>query len=177
MDASHNNPRDRLYPLSMEVPLTELNLIALHDRTIRALDGYENASGDRSAQYTEFDLTQRLYLATLAGFGMILSRWKDIAIRGESASVGAIKMLAHMPPALQRLLDRVPARVEMLNNMLKGTEVFSNVGAVVPSSTLRRFVTAKDDNEQKRLVWGILTEASGVMHISLRDFRPHVAAM
>jgi hypothetical protein len=65
----------------------------------------------------------------------------------------------------------------MLNNMLKGREVFSNVGAVVPSSTLQRFVTAKDDNEQKQLAWGILTDASGVMHISLRDFRPHVGTL
>jgi len=177
MDASRNNPRDRLYPLSMEVPLAELNLLSLHDHAVRALDRYESASGDRSAQYTEFDLTQRVYLATLAGFGTIFAKLKDIAIRGESASVGAIRLLAHLPPALQRLLDKVPARYEMLNNMLKGTEVFSNVGAVVPSSTLQRFVTAKDDNEQKQLVWGILSDASGVMHISLRDFRPHVAAL
>jgi hypothetical protein len=61
--------------------------------------------------------------------------------------------------------------------MLKGREVFSNVGAVVSTSTLTRFVTAKDDNEQKQLVWGIITDAGGVMHISLRDFRPHVAAL
>jgi hypothetical protein len=177
MDASRSSPRDRLYPLSMEVPLAELDLIGLHEHAVRALDAYENASGDRSAQYTEFDQTQRTYLATLAGFGTILAKLKDIAIRGESASVGAIKLLAHLPPALQRLLDKVPERYEMLNNLLKGREVFSNVGAVVPSSTLQRFVTAKDDNEQKQLVWGILTDASGVMHISLRDFRPQVAAL
>ena len=58
--------------------------------------------------------------------------------------------------------------------MVKGREVFSNVGAVAPSSTLRRFITAKDDNEQKTLAWGVLTDAKGVMRISLRDFRPHV---
>ena len=177
MDASRTSPRDRLYPLSMEVPLVELDLLGLHEHAVRALDAYENASGDRSAQYAEFDQTQRTYLATLAGFGTILAKLKDIAIRGESASVGAIKLLAHLPPALQRLLDKVPERFEVLNNMLKGREVFSNVGAVVPSSTLQRFVTAKDDNEQKQLAWGILTDASGVMHISLRDFRPHVGAL
>jgi hypothetical protein len=86
-------------------------------------------------------------------------------------------MLAHMPVALQRLLDKVPERFEMLNNLLKGREVFSNVGAVIPTSTLTRFVTAKDDNEQKQLAWGILTDAGGVMHVTLRDFRPHVAAL
>lgn len=178
MDASRNSPRDRLYPLSMEVPLAELDLLGLHERTLRALEAYtESASGDRSAQYAEFDQTQRTYLASLAGFGTIFTKLKEIAIQGESASVGALKLLAHLPPALQRLLDKIPERFEMLNDLLKGREVFSNVGAVVPSSTLRRFVTAKDDNDQKQLVWGILTDANGVLHLSLRDFRPHVAAL
>ena len=49
--------------------------------------------------------------------------------------------------------------------------------AISPSSTLRRFVTAKDDNEQKQLVWGVLTDAQGVMHVTLRDFRPHVGQL
>jgi hypothetical protein len=177
MDASRRSPRDRLYPLSMEVPLVELDLLGLHQRAIRALDAYETALGDRSASYHDFDQAQRVYLATLAGFGTIFNRLKEIAIQGESASVGAIKLLAHLPPALQRMLDRVPERFEMLNNILKGREVFSNVGAVVPTSTLRRFVTAKDDNEQKQLVWGLLTDSAGVLRISLRDFRPHVAAL
>lgn len=177
IDASRSSPRDRLYPLTMEVPLAELDLLKMHQRVIHALDAYENASGDRSVRYEEFDQSQRIYLATLAGFGVILNKLKEITFQGESASVGAIKLLAHLPPALQRLLDKVPERFEILNNLLKGCEVFSNVGAVVPNSTLKRFVTAKDDNEQKQLVWGILTDANGVMHISLRDFRPHVAAL
>ncbi len=177
MDASRHSPRERLYPLSMEVPLGELDLLNLHQRAIQALEAYEGHSGDRSALYAEFDQAQRTYLAALAGFGVFLNRMKDIAIQGETASVGAIKLLAHLPPALQRLLDQFPAHFEMLNSMLKGREVFSNVGAVVPSSTLKRFVTAKDDNEQKQLVWGIITDANGVLRITLRDFRPHVAAL
>ena len=108
---------------------------------------------------------------------MILKKLKAIALQGESASVGAIKLLAHLPAALQHMLDQVPVRFDLLNNILKGREVFSNVGAVVPNSTLKRFVTAKDDNEQKMLVWGVITDADGVMRISLRDFRPHVAAL
>jgi len=27
------------------------------------------------------------------------------------------------------------------------------------------------------LVWGVITDADGIMRISLRDFRPHVAAL
>lgn len=177
MDASRRSPRDRLYPLSMEVPLAELDLLSLHKRAIQTLNAYEGYKGERPARYAEFDEAQRLYLAALAGFGAIFDKLKEIAIQGESASAGAIKALAHIPPPLQRLLDQIPERFELLNNVLKGREVFSNVGAVVPTSTLRRFVTAKDDNEQKQLVWGVITDAEGVMHISLRDFRPHVAAL
>jgi hypothetical protein len=72
------------------------------------------------------------------------------------------------------LLDKVPHHLDMLNDLIKGREVLSNVGAVVPSSTLTRFITAKDDNERKTLVWGVITDAKGTMRISLRDFRPHV---
>lgn len=177
MDASRNSPRERLYPLSFEVPLPELELLHLHGRVLETLSDYENASGDRTAIYAEFDQLQRTYLASLAGFGAILNKWKEVAIQGQSASVGAIKLLAYMPTPLQRLLDKVPEQFEMLNNLLKGREVFSNVGAVVPTSTLTRFVTAKDDNDQKQLAWAILTDARGLMHITLRDFRPYVAAL
>ncbi len=177
MDASRRSPRNRLYPLSMEVPLAELDLPNLHERAIQTLNAYEGYKGERPILYAQFDEAQRVYLATLAGFGTIFDKLKEIAIQGESTSVGAIKALAHIPPPLQRLLDQIPGRFELLNNVLKGREVFSNVGAVVPSSTLRRFVTAKDDNEQKQLVWGIITDSEGVMRISLRDFRPHVAAL
>ena len=177
MDASRHSPRERLYPLSLEVPLAELDLLNLHQRVLQALSDYENTSGDRSAAYAEFDQLQRTYLASLAGFGVILNKWKEIAIQGQSVSVGAIKMLANMPVGLQRMLDKMPERFEMLNNLLKGREVFSNVGAVIPTSTLTRFVTAKDDNEQKQLAWGILTDSRGVVRVSLRDFRPHVAAL
>jgi hypothetical protein len=96
---------------------------------------------------------------------------------GEGASVGTIKLLAHMPTPLQRLLDQIPGRFDILNDIIKGREVFSNVGAVAPSSTLTRFITAKDDNDKKTLAWGVITDAQGVMRISLRDFRPHVGLL
>ena len=38
-------------------------------------------------------------------------------------------------------------------------------------------MTAKDDNEQKQLTWGVMTDAKGTMKITLRDFRPYVAAL
>ncbi len=177
VDASRRSPRDRVYPMSFEVPLNDLDLINLHQRVLEALEVYESAVGDRTAIYAEFERLQRSYLATLAGFGEVLSKAKEIAILGESASVGAIKLLAHMPPPLQRMLDKVPGRFDVLNDIIKGREIFSNVGAVARTSTLTRFITAKDDNDKKTLAWGILTDAKGAMRITLRDFRPHVSLL
>ncbi len=144
---------------------------------LNALDAYERATYSRSSFYAAFDELQRTYLATLAGFGTVLSKAKEIALAGESVSVGTIKMLAHIPTPLQRLLDQIPGRLDMLNNIIKGREVFSNVGAVAPTSTLTRFITAKDDNDKKTLAWGAITDAQGTLRLSLRDFRPHVAAL
>ncbi len=177
VDASQKVPRDRLYPLNIEVPLADLDLLNLHARSIQSLTAYESASGDRTKIYAEFDDAQRTYLASLAGFGSFMKKAREIAVQGQSASVGAIKLLAGLPPSLQRLLDKVPEKFQLLNNLIKGREVFSNVGAVAPSSTLTRFITAKDDNEQKQLAWGVMTDAAGVMSVSLRDFRPHVSLL
>jgi hypothetical protein len=177
VDASQPAPRERLYPMTFEVPLADLHLLDLHRQTMGALRAYESGAGDRGAVYAEFDRWQRTYLATLAGFGAVMSRAKEIAVAGESASVGTLKLLAHLPTPLQRMLDEVPGRIDLLNDLIKGREVFSNVGAVAPGSTLVRFITAKDDNEKKTLAWGVLTDARSTMRISLRDFRPHVALL
>jgi len=177
LDASQNQPRERLYPLSFEAPLQDLNLLTLHARSLETLAAYQNATGERTALYTTFDQTQKTYLAVLAGFGALMNRMKEVASVGESASVGAIKMLAYLPLPLQRLLDAVPGRFDVLNDLIKGREVFSNVGVVAPTSTLTRFITAKDDNDKKTLAWGVLTDARGVLRLSLRDFRPHVGAL
>ncbi|HCB01212.1 MAG TPA: hypothetical protein DEP19_02415 [Anaerolineae bacterium] len=175
MDASLKSPRERVYPMNVEVPLVDLNLLALHAQTLKLLTAYETASGeDRAALFASFNHSQKVYLASLAGFGVFLSRAKEIASLGQSASVGAIKLLAHLPLPIQRLLDKIPERFEVLNNILKGREVFSNVGAVAPTSTLTRFMTAKDDNDQKLLAWSVITDSESVVKMNLRDFRPHV---
>jgi hypothetical protein len=178
VDASQHEPRERVYPMTFEVPLKEFDLLQLHTRAMSLLESIRTAEGaDRLQLYAEFDQVQRRYLATLAGFGALMSRTKEIALTGESASVGTIKLLAHMPPALQRLLDKVPGKIDILNDLIKGREVFSNVGQVARKSTLTRFATAKDDNDKKTLAWGVMTDAQGVMHLTLRDFRPHVGQL
>ncbi|MEW5961001.1 MAG: hypothetical protein AB1801_25015, partial [Chloroflexota bacterium] len=153
------------------------DLLNLHNQVITALEAYDRQGGNRSALYAEFDHLQRTYLAALAGFGAVMSKAKEIAVAGESAGVGTIKLLAHMPTPLQRMLDAVPGRFDVLNDIIKGREVLSNVGAVAPASTLTRFITAKDDNDKKTLAWGVITDAQSVMRISLRDFRPHVGLL
>jgi hypothetical protein len=177
IDASRHCPRDRLYPMSFEVPLCELDLISLHEVVLAKLDVYRQATDDKTTRYHDFDCKRREYLGTLQGFGAVLSRAKEYGIMGESGSVGALRLLAHMPAPLQRMLDGIPGRFDILNDIIKGREVFSNVGAVAPQSSLTRFITAKDDNEKKTLAWGVITDAKGVMRISLRDFRPHVGLL
>jgi hypothetical protein len=174
VDASRRLPRDRVYPLNIEVPLNELDLLNLHAQALMTLTEYEAAPKHNNRVYARFAELQRHYLATLGGFCTILARAIEIAVQGESASVGAIKLLAHLPHPIKHLLDQIPARYEKLNNIIKGTEVLSNLGSVADSSSLTRFITAKDDNQQKQLTWGVLTDAQGVMKITLRDFRPHI---
>jgi hypothetical protein len=177
VDASPRSPRDRVHPISLEVPLKELNLLEFHRDAMDTLRAYQTTQSDRASIYSEFDGLQRKYLTMLASLGALFARYKNVAFEGQTASVGTIKMLAHLPPAMQRWLNRIPDRFDVLNDLIKGREVFSNVGAVVRDSSLRRFSSAKDDNDKKSLVWGILTDANGVMHITLRDFRPHVHSL
>jgi hypothetical protein len=173
LDASKSSPRERLHPMTFSVPFEELNLASWHERSLATLQQYYQGK----ATFAEFDEVRRVYLGALADVGRLFSRAKDVAALGESASVGTIKFLAHLPKKLQLWLDRIPNRFEVLNDIIKGREVFSNIGAVVPGSTLTRFMTAKDDNENKTLVWAVMTDANSVMRITLRDFRPHVAQL
>lgn len=170
IDASEQSPRERLHPMSFEVPLQELDFVRLHDATVEA---YTAAEKDRKAA-RHFRELQQTYLSHLAAFGIILSRAKARAVEGSSSSVQVIKLMAGLPVPVQRLLDQIPNQFDLLNDIIKGREVFSNIGMVAPTSTLTRFISAKDDNEKKTLAWGVLTDANDIMHISLRDFRPHV---
>jgi hypothetical protein len=113
-------------------------------------------------------------LAYLQAFGELLNALKDVTMRGESFNTASIRLLAHLPASMQHLLDQIPQRIGVLNEIVKGSEVFSNVGRVAPGSSLSRFCSARDDGQTKLLVWGVLTDDAGVLRISLRDFRPFV---
>ena len=174
IDASRRHPRDRVYPMTFEVPLANLELISKHQQTLAALHAYDRGSRNRQHDFTQFKKQRDAYFSMLAGYGKIFFDAKSTALAGENLSLNSIRLLANIPTSIQRQLDKIPGQFEALNDQIKGREVFSNVGRVAPTSTLTRFITAKDDNEKKELAWGVLTDAEGRMRITLRDFRPHV---
>lgn len=150
INARPKEPSERIYPLVVDVPVTELNLLDLHQRTIETLNTYEqSAAKERVNAYAKFDRLQRHYLATLAGLGQVLSRARESAVHGESAGPDSLELLAYMPAPVQRLLDQAPNRSDVLNELMKGQEVLVNVGAATPGSSLSRFNAAKDDHEHK----------------------------
>lgn len=177
VDASRRSPRERVVPMTFEVPLTSLDLINLHQQTMAALHSYERGGRHRQAAYGQFNKHQTTYLQTLAGLGQVLHQAKRRALEGESFSASTIRLLAHVPLPIQRMLDKIPGQFDVINDIVKGREVFSNVGLVTGNSSLTRFMTAKDDNEKKELAWGVLTDSGNKMVITLRDFRPHVGAL
>ncbi len=176
LDASRNDPRERLFPTTFRNPLTDF--YEQHDRCLNTLRIYRTGErGNRGPEFEAFYEAQLTYLRLIGGFGELLTRYRNVAMAGQSTSTASIRFLGHLPPVLQKLLDTIPGKFDVLNEIIKGEEVFSNMGRVAKGSTLRRFITAKDDNNQKTLAWGVITDDKGVLHLSLRDFRPHVALL
>jgi hypothetical protein len=181
IDASEQSPRERVFPSTFRNPFS--NFAEIHRDTLAAFQDYEGSSNqhrpgrDKVRQYRAFDDKRRDYLRLIAVFGAVMTRYRQIALSGQSTSTTAIKILAGLPEPLAKLLEQFSGQVEILNEVIKGEEVFSNVGRVAKGSTLRRFITAKDDNPQKTLAWGVLTDDQETIRLSLRDFRPHVAVL
>lgn len=173
MDATAVNPRERLYPTTFRNPFTEFWSIYQH-----AAESFRQyRAGQTQEEWVIFTEARLALLAQLNYFGQLLRAYKKVALEGGSTSTATMKLMAHLPDSLLKLLDEIPKRIDILNEVLKGEEVFSNVGRVARGSSLTRFVSAKDDNENKALVWGIITDNNEIMHISLRDFRAHVAGL
>jgi len=88
----------------------------------------------------------------LQKFGEVLFAYKDVTVRGANLGTSMIRLPCGSPPAIQRLPDSLPSRFDMLNDAIKEQEgLQQNVGQVAATSSLRRFNTAKDDNEKKTL--------------------------
>jgi hypothetical protein len=176
LDASCHDPRERLFATTFRNPLTDF--CAQHNHCLNMLREYKTgARGSRGPEFQAFHEAQLTYLRLIGGFGELLTCYRKVAMAGQSTSTASIRFLGHLPPMLQKLLDTIPGKFDVLNEIIKGEEVFSNMGRVAKGSTLSRFMTAKDDNDQKTLAWGVITDDKGVVHMSLRDFRPHVAVL
>ena len=173
MDASLVSPRERIYPTTFRNPLT--GLLDAYNAASAALESYND--GHKDDQWAAFSARRDELFAYLNAFGQVLDTIKAIAMRGESVNAATMRLLAHLPPSMQNLLIRLPERVEKLGEVLKGEEVFSNMGRAAKGTSVARYYGARDDGHSKVLVWGILTDGAGRMHISLRDFRPHVAPL
>jgi hypothetical protein len=171
MDASWVEPRQRVFPTTFRNWLTG-DMLQSHRRALDAYQAYN--ARPLPTTWRAFEAARRDLLGYLRAFGQILHALKDVTMRGQSFSTATIKMLAHLPAGMQHFLDQIPQRIGVLNEVIKGDEVFSNAGRVAPGSTLTRFISAKDDGQAKQFVWGILTDDNGQMTVTLRDFRPHV---
>ncbi len=173
MDASLMAPRERTYPATFRNPLS--GLIGAYNAASAALDDYNKSHKDD--QWATFSARRDELFAYLNAFGQVLDAIKAIAMRGESAQTATTRLLAHLPASMQSLLISLPERVEILGEVLKGEEVFSNMGRAARGTSVARYEGPRDDGHSKVLVWGILTDGAGRMRISLRDFRPHVAPL
>ena len=171
LDASHHDPKERVFPSTFRSPFPDFKaehvaMIAL----LKQLQQQPNASRTHQA----FRSGRENYLAYISAFSEVMRRYREIAVSGESMSHAAIRLIAGLPQALQQIADDIPGNFSVVNEVIKGEEVFSNVGQVVAGSTITRFASAKDDNDKKILVWGVMTDNSDQLRITLRDFRPAV---
>jgi hypothetical protein len=170
MDASAVSPGERVFPTTFRNPLVEIR-----ERFMAAKHHYQAYQADRGPDcWFAFDQARRELLTYLKAFGELMDALKAVTMRGESFNTATIRLLAHLPGSMQHLLDQIPQHIGVLNEIIKGSEVFSNVGRVASGTSLTRFMSAKDDGQTKELIWGILTDDQGQMHITLRDFRPFV---
>jgi hypothetical protein len=176
VDASPHKPGERIFLLTFR-NLTE-HIVTIWDDTWEAYQDYrriEPPDTPEGQDALHHFLRKRTFLiGNLRAFSHILAASKAVALRGDSLSVAIFNMLAHLPAWLQRTLNNIPDRITLLNEIIKGDEVYSNVGRVARGSSLTRFMSAKDDGNTKDLVWGVMTDDENRLYVTMRDFRPHV---
>ena len=168
LDASRYDPKERIFPSTFRSPLPDFK--TEHEDMVALLHQHDQ----QRANWQAFERARENYLAYISAFSAVMARYREIAISGESMSNTAIKLIAGLPQAMQQIADEIPGSFSIVNEAIKGEEVFSNVGRVVNGSSLTRFASAKDDNDKKVLVWGIMTDSTDHLYITLRDFRPPV---
>lgn len=174
IDGSRYDPKERIFPSTFRNPLPDFhhehqNLLALREQARQ-----RHMFRSNSDAIDAFIKARQDYLGYLSAFGKVMQAYRTVATSGESMGAAAIRLIAGLPEAMQKIADDIPGHLSVVNEAIKGEEVFSNVGLVALSSSIARFASAKDDNNKKVLVWGIMTDANGMLYITLRDFRPPV---
>jgi hypothetical protein len=173
MDASNADPRMRVFPATFRNPLPDMvPRLSRCDALVEQL----RRRPDQRLRH-EFERERVELYNELRTFRALLEALKEVTMRGESFTTAALRLLGHLPGLMQNLVDMIPQKIGILNEIIKGREVFSNVGQVAASSTLTRFVSARDDGATKLLIWGVMSDAAGRLYITLRDFRPHVGPL
>ncbi|MEM6284836.1 MAG: choline/carnitine O-acyltransferase [Chloroflexota bacterium] len=172
IDASRYDPRERLFPSLFRSPLPSFDrehnqLVALRQQATR-----RRAFGSNRRAVEDFERERQNYLGYLEAYIAVMRKYREIATSGESMGATAIRLIAGLPnKGLQKLADEIPGHLSIVNDAIKGEEVFSNVGRVTAGSSIARFASAKDDNNKKVLVWGVMTNDVNELYITLRDFR------
>jgi hypothetical protein len=176
VDASPIAPQERIFPITFR-NLAD-NLVWIWDDTWDAYQAYRRIeppdTPEGIAAFQAFVRKRSLLVGNLRAFSYILAANKAVAMRGTSLNVAILDLLVGLPPWLQVALKGIPEQFSFLNELLRGDEVYSNVGRVAAGSTLSRFMTAKDDGNTKALAWGIMTDDENRLNVTMRDFRPHV---
>jgi hypothetical protein len=176
VDASPTEPNERLFPITFR-NLAD-NLVWIWDDTWDAYQAYRRHDPPNTpeglAKFQAFALKRTLLVGNLRAFSYILDANKSVAIRGDSINVAIMNLLVGLPHWLQFLLKEIPEVFPALNEVIRGDEVYSNVGRVADGSSLKRFMTAKDDGNTKALAWGVMSDDDGRLIVTMRDFRPHV---
>jgi hypothetical protein len=176
IDASSKDPRERIYLLTFRNIFEDV--VWTWDDTWDAYQSYRRIeppdTPEGEAAFRHFEEQRANLINTLRTFSHLLAASKEVALRGESFSVSVFNLLSNIPARLQYILRRIPEQVPSLNEIIRGDEIYSNIGRVSMGSSLSRFITAKDDGNAKSLAWGIMSNDHGRMVVTMRDFRPHV---
>ncbi len=178
VDASLLEPHERIFPITFRNLVLADNLVWVWDSTWDAYQAYRRIeppdTPEGIAALRSFALKRALLIGNLIAFSHVLAANKAVAMRGESLNIAILELLVGLPPSIQRLLNVIPEQFPVLNEIIKGDEVYSNVGRVAQGSSLTRFMSAKDDGDTKELVWGVMSDDQDRLIVTMRDFRPHV---
>jgi hypothetical protein len=178
VDASVTDPQERIFPITFRNLVLADNLVWVWDNTWDAYQAYRRIEPPDTPEGIQalknFALKRALLIGNLIAFSHVLAANKNVGLRGDSLNIAILKMLVGLPPFVQHILNYIPEQFSVLNEVIKGDEVYSNVGRVAQKSSLTRFMSAKDDGNTKALVWGIMSDDQNRLIITMRDFRPHV---